>query len=117
MLAVERVDSVAVARPRGDIDASNADRLHDELAKCLDGGDAEDLVLDLGEVRYVDSAGIDMLFRLAERLRRRRARLLLAMPAGSPLLRLAEIVGLPRAVEIHPSVDEALAACMQHARA
>ena len=116
-LEVEHVGSIAIARPRYDIDAANASRLHEQLSECLNAGPAEDLVLDLSSVRYVDSAGIDMLFRLAERLRRRRARMLVAIPAGSPLMRLAEIVGLPRAVEIHATVEGALAACAAPARA
>jgi anti-anti-sigma factor len=114
---IEMVDSIAVARPRDDIDSSNAARLHSELAGCLDSGHAEDLIVHLGGIRYVDSAGIDMLFRLAERLRRRRARMLLVIPPGSPLMRLAEIVGLPRVVEIHATVEDALVACAQPARA
>jgi anti-anti-sigma factor len=74
-------------------------------------------VLDLGEVGYLDSAGIDMLFRLAARLRRRRARMFVAIPPSSPLMRLAEIVGLPRAVEIHASAEDALTACAPPTRA
>ncbi len=116
-LAVEHADSIAIARPDDDIDAANAGRLHSELAACLDSGSAEDLILDLARVRYVDSAGIDMLFRLAERLRRRRARMLVAIPPGSPLMRLAEIVGLPRVVEIHATVEQALAACAEQTHA
>jgi anti-anti-sigma factor len=113
---VERFNGIPVARPMGDIDAANAVRVRDRLAETLDR-DGDSLVLDLSETRYLDSAGIDMLFRLAERLRRRRARMLLVIPPGSPLMRLAEIVGLPRVVEIHATVEDALVACAQPARA
>lgn len=111
-LDVEHVDHVPVARPRGDVDAANARRLRDELAGCL-GSDADELVLDLSETRYVDSAGIDMLFRLSERVRERRARLLLVIPQASQLSRLAEIVGLSRAMPVHETVEEALGARAQ----
>lgn len=107
-LELETRESVPVARARSDIDAANARRLGDELTECVGGGDS--LVLDLSDTRYVDSAGIDMLFRLGERLRQRRARLLLVIPPDSNLLRLAEIVGLPRTVAVHATVDDALAA-------
>jgi anti-anti-sigma factor len=110
-LEVEHVDGVPVARPREDIDAANARVLRDELAACVQGADR--LVLDLAATRYIDSAGIDMLFRLNELLRQRRATLLLVIPQSSQLTRLAQIVALPSAVAIHESVEQALGACSQ----
>ena len=107
-LQFERVDGVPVARPSEDIDAANALVLRDELATSLQGADT--LVLDLGATRYVDSAGIDMLFRLNELLRQRRAKLLIVIPQSSQLMRLAQIVALPSAVAIHETVEQALGA-------
>jgi anti-anti-sigma factor len=98
-----------VARPPGDIDASNASTIGDSLAACL-GPDADSLVLDLTTIGYLDSAGLDMLFRVSERLRQRRATLRLVVPAGSQLARLAAIVGLPEAIPVHDTVEEALSA-------
>jgi anti-anti-sigma factor len=106
---VERLNHVPVARPRGDIDAANAHQLQEQLADRVKGGGG-DLVLDLSSTRYVDSAGIDMLLRLNERLRQRRARLLVVIPHSSPLSRLAEIVGLPSAMPVHETVEDALGA-------
>jgi anti-sigma B factor antagonist len=109
-LDVELHDDVPVARPRGDIDAANAAALHDELAACV-GPHVDELVLDLSDTRYVDSAGIDTLLRLSERLQQRRAAIVLVIPPDSPLMRLAEIVGLPRAIPVHDSVERAVGAC------
>jgi anti-anti-sigma factor len=110
-LEVERVQGTPVARPTEDVDAANARVLRDELAACLQGADK--LVLDLGATSYVDSAGIDMLFRLNELLRQRRVTLLLVIPQSSQLTRLAQIVALPSAVAIHETVEDALGACTQ----
>jgi anti-sigma B factor antagonist len=107
-IELEQVDGVPVARAVGDIDAANATRVRDELADALARHGTDQIVLDLSGTRYVDSAGIDMLFRLAERLRQRRAALLLVIPPDSQLARLAAIVSLPSAVAIHDSVDQAL---------
>jgi len=107
----ERIDGVPVARPRADVDAANARQVRDELAACLGG--AEKLVLDLSETRYVDSVGIDMLFRLGELLRERRAALVLVIPHSSQLTRLAQIVALPSAFPVHETVEQALGACSQ----
>jgi anti-sigma B factor antagonist len=106
---IERRNEVPVAKPRGDIDVANAPQLREELADCLAPG-ADVLVLDLSATAYVDSAGLDMLFRLDERLHQRRARLMLVIPLGSPLARLVKIVALDSAVAIHDSVEAALEA-------
>lgn len=109
-LEVERVDNVSVVRPREDIDAANASQVRAELVAFLDkGGDC--LVLDLSTTRYLDSAGLDMLFRLNERLRQRRATLRLVIPSSSHLARLVEIVGMSSALPIHETLEEALEDC------
>src|SRR5689334_18377349 len=109
---VERQDGVPVVRPREDIDAATAPSLRERLAECADSG-TDRLILDLTETRYLDSAGIDMLFRLGELLRQRRATLLLVIPPESNLARLADLVGLARAMPVHASVQAALGAPAQ----
>jgi anti-anti-sigma factor len=110
-LETERREDVPVARAGEDIDAANASRVGLELAEAIGGEGA--LVLDLTETRYLDSAGIDMLFRLGERLRQRRARLVLVIPSSSPLTRLVEIVGLPHSTPVRETLEQALAACSE----
>jgi anti-anti-sigma factor len=108
-IEMQRVGEAVVARPRSDIDAANAREAHDRLSRALDEG-ASRLVVDLAAVGYLDSAGIDMLLRLGERLRQRRAELRLAIPAHSRLMRVAEIVDLPASVPVHATVQDALEA-------
>lgn len=81
--------------------------IQQQLSEAL-GPDALSLVIDLSNTRYVDSAGLDMLLRLRDRLDHRRAKLLLVIPDASPLKRLAAIVGLPEAMAIRPHLKEAL---------
>lgn len=108
-LDIEQIDGVPIAHLKEDLDAANAATVERRLAEAL-GPDALSLVLDLSCVRYVDSAGIDMLLRLSNRLDRRRSKLILVISASTPLGRLATIVGLPDAIVTYPSLDEALAA-------
>jgi anti-sigma B factor antagonist len=108
----ERHDGVPVVRPREDIDAANAAALREQLAECVDSG-TDRLIVDLTGTRYIDSAGIDMLFRLGELLRQRRATLLLVIAPESNLARLAEIVGLAHAMPVLGTVQEALGAPAQ----
>jgi anti-anti-sigma factor len=106
-LDIERIDGVAIVRLAEDLDAANATIVQAKLAGAL-GADSLLLVVDLSNTRYVDSAGIDMLLRLGDRLAQRRAKLMLVVPESSPLCRLFAIVGLPEAIDVRPSMDEAL---------
>lgn len=104
---IEKVDGVPIAHIDGDIDAANAAATQQRLAGALDS-DALSLVVDLSDTRYVDSAGIDILLRLSDRLDRRRTKLILVIPEASQLERLATLVGLPEAIAIHASIQSAL---------
>ena len=104
---VELIDHVPIARATEDIDAANAAAVLEDLVAAL-SPDLGSLIVDLSETRYVDSAGLDMMFRLGERLRERRATLRLVIPARSQLSRLAVIVALPHAMPVHETVEDAL---------
>ncbi len=73
-LDLERIDGVPIAHVHEDIDAANAANAQQQLADALDP-DTSRLVVDLSDTRYLDSAGIDMLLRLGDRLDHRRAKL------------------------------------------
>ena len=106
VLNVERVDGVPIAHVAEDIDAANAAAVHVRLADAL-GPEDIGLIVDLSKTRYLDSAGLDMLLRLGDRLDHRRAKLMLVIPEGSQLNRLAAIVGLPQVLAVHPTLLEA----------
>jgi anti-anti-sigma factor len=108
-LHVEHFNRVPVARAPVDIDAANAIRVRDELVACV-RHEAFELVVDLSATRYLDSAGIDMLFRLNQSLLQRRATLRLVIPPGSDLARLADVVALPSAIVVHDDVSAAVEA-------
>lgn len=106
-LELERIDEVPIAHVNEDIDAANATTIQHQLADAL-GPDASTLVVDLSETRYLDSAGIDMLLRLSDRLDHRRAKLILVIPDTSRLKHLVSIVGLPDAIAIYSTLPAAL---------
>ncbi len=114
-LEVERIDGVPVARSTQDIDASSATAVQAELSACM-GPDTDSLVLDLSGTRYIDSAGLDMLFRFGERLAQRRSALFLVIPVGAQLNRLVSLVALPQALPVHPTVESALRAVAEAER-
>ena len=57
---LERSDDRVAARLGGDLDIVTSDDVKRELAAVLDSG-AKALVLDLGDVRFVDSSGLGTL--------------------------------------------------------
>jgi len=106
-LDIEQIERVLVVRVNEDVDAANAPATLQQLDDAL-GPDALSLVIDLSATRYVDSAGIDMLLRLNDRLDHRRAKLILVIPDASQLKRLVALVGLPEAITIHSNLANAL---------
>ncbi|BAL89898.1 hypothetical protein AMIS_46780 [Actinoplanes missouriensis 431] len=63
-----RPDGAPVLAAAGEIDMSNADAFASALEQGVAGADAGQLLVDLTAVQYLDSAGLAMLFRHAERI-------------------------------------------------
>ncbi len=101
-------DGVAIATMAGEIDIVNAQNLADEMLGAVPN-DALGLVLDISGVRYIDSAGVRMLFGLARRLDTCRQRLALLLPEESPLVRLIKITHLGEVATVCADMDECIA--------
>lgn len=96
-----------VVAPREDIDIATADALAECVLEAVPNS-SPGAVLDLTGVRYVDSAGIRMLFGLTERLRRRRQRLRLVVPDDGAVRRVLDIVGFSATAPLDLSVEAAV---------
>jgi anti-anti-sigma factor len=83
----------ALARMPTDLDLANAAIVGAQLDSAIPR-DGRGLTVDLSSTRYIDSVGIEMLLRLAERLHWRRQTLQLIVSEGSHLSRLLQIAGL-----------------------
>ena len=105
----EQTDGALVGQVRGEIDGANADELRLVLAEQLTT-QGPGLVLDLSQTSYLDSAGIELLFDLARRLRTHRQRLRLVVPAGAPMRRVLELCDIEQAAPVDATVEAALAA-------
>lgn len=102
-LDVAVCDGIAIARLEGEIDIANAD----EAGEALLHAAAEQpvgLIADLTRLRYLDSGGVRMFFKVAEQLAVSRRRFALVVPESSPLNRLIKITGLEEAAWIGVSV-------------
>ncbi len=96
-------DSAVVVRLAGELDLYNADAVRTALFEAV--ADAERLVVDLGDVTFIDSTALGVLIEARSRLRNRSA-FLLASP-GLETRRALEVSGLDRHFSVHESVDAA----------
>lgn len=104
-----RRGDVVVARLEGDIDLANTPTV---AAAVLEGvpNDAIGLVVDLSDVRYIDSVGVRMLYAFVRSLHASRQGMAIAVPPGSPVRKLLKITHLDEATLFRGSVDEATGA-------
>jgi anti-anti-sigma factor len=100
-------DRTAVVTLPVEIDAANADAVRETLLSVLNAG-AAGLVVDMTATTFCDSAGITALVRAARRADANGATMRLAITAP-PVLRVFNLVGIDRVIEIYPSADAALA--------
>jgi anti-sigma B factor antagonist len=101
-------DGVVIARITGDLDLSNLQTVHAALVDAMPN-DAHALVADLSAVNFLDSSGVETLFRLQRSLAVRQQRFAVAIPADAPTRRALELSGAGDDLVLASSVDDALA--------
>jgi anti-sigma B factor antagonist len=101
-------DGVPVARLSGEVDISRAAAIRLDLLRALSNLH-HGLVVDLRDVSYLDSAGVNVLFEVAERLSARQQALATVIPDDALIQRVAKLVNLGAATEIHRDLGEAVA--------
>jgi anti-sigma B factor antagonist len=106
-LRIETLRGVPVGRLSGEVDASNASELSQQLTAAVPNT-ALGMVLDLTETSYLDSSGVQLLFELADRLRRRQQRLLLVVPQGSFIGDVLNAVSMGGLASIVATLSEAV---------
>ena len=96
----------AVVSIKGSIDPRNLETLSQTLAAARGRG-FRTLVLDLGEIRYINSAGLSYLVNLADQLVERGGGMYLANP--QPKVKVVfELMGITQFFKLHRTVDTAL---------
>ena len=100
-LRVEDDQGEIVFRIEGEVDLSNADTLRGVMLDHI-SRDHDCVVLDVSEVRYLDSSSLKLLTELAQMLRVRRQDLQIVAPPQSVALRLLTITGLANAFAVVP---------------
>jgi len=106
--SIRRVGDAVVANLRGDIDLHNSPQVRTALLKSLDDNKPKKLVLNLGEVPYMDSSAIAVLVEALQKMRKTGGKVFLTnlQPHVKVLL---EIARLDSIFGVVASEDEALA--------
>jgi anti-anti-sigma factor len=100
-------DHTQVVRPAGEIDLAVEDQFQDHLGGLIDAG-AKYLIVDLSEVSFLDSSGIQALLATQQRARMAGGELTVASPSEN-VRKIFEIVGVAATFGLYTTVDEAYA--------
>ena len=111
-VSFEREGSIAIAHLSGEVDMSNATSVRQRIAELITPDD-DAVILELSGLAFIDSAGLHAVFELGAVLAERRQRLLVSIQPGGHVERTVGIVGLPRAVSVHASPNEAIEAARE----
>ncbi len=99
--------TTAVARIIGEIDLSNVGTIRDALTQGVPNH-ALALVLDLSPITYLDSSGIQLIYRLREDLRVRGQDLVLVIPPVSAANAALRLAGVEQHIKTAPGLEEAV---------
>jgi anti-sigma B factor antagonist len=113
-LELRRQGRIALAIVAGEIDMSNASSVRQRISEFVTPDD-DAVVIDLGSLSFIDSAGLHAVVELGTLLAERRQRLLLSVAPGSHVERAVEIVGMVGTVPVYPGRDAAIGAARESA--
>lgn len=105
----EERDGQTIARIRGEVDASNARAIGERLRSMISNRGFV-LLVDLTDTLYLDSAGIALLYTLAEDLRNHQQELYVVVAAGSSIERILDLAGLSATVPTYRDLSAAVSA-------
>lgn len=107
VLGVDEVGAARVVRLAGELDVYNAAQVRSALADACAQA-PERVVVDLGEVEFIDSTALGVLIETRTKLANRGG-FMLAAP-GLETRRALQISGLDKLFTVHDTVPEALVA-------
>jgi anti-sigma B factor antagonist len=99
--------SVVFVSVTGDLDLWNAPALEQRLRTCLDRGQCW-IVVDLSKAAFLDSSGLGALTNSMRRIERKGAHLIV-INTDPQMLRVFQLTGLKRVLNVVASREQALA--------
>ena len=108
---VEHRDGVLVAEVEGRVDSSNSQDFERQLHDAI-GEDVGAVVVDLGKLAYISSAGLRVVLLVAKTLGQRSVSISLCA-LSDPVQSVFEISGFNRIIQIYDTQADAIAAVGQ----
>ncbi|HTZ43774.1 MAG TPA: STAS domain-containing protein [Jatrophihabitans sp.] len=102
------VDEHEIVEVRGEVDVHSAPQLRDRLVEVIDAG-RPSVIVDLSALQFIDSTGLGALVASLNHAKQADARFQLVCRTDR-LLKVFRITGLHEVFEIHPTVEQAIAA-------
>ena len=106
-LNIEREGRIMIVTAEGRVDGANAQEFQQDLAGAIDESDRA-VVLDLGNVTYISSAGLRVILMIAKVLDGQDAQLAVCSLSQS-IRDIFEISGFDKIVPVRASRSEAIA--------
>jgi anti-anti-sigma factor len=105
---LSRQGSCIIASAFGEIDLATAPALVEAIESELGRSTPARLVIDLSEVSFLDSSGLNALVRLQKLLEDRAIALRLVIPSGHVVRQVFEITSLTEPLSVVGGLDDAL---------
>ena len=99
---------ISIVQLSGELDIARAASMREELLTAV-GNRHAGLVVDLTAATYLDSAGVNVLFEVAEALRQHQLAMALVVPSDSLVERVVALVNLASVAPVQADVEAALA--------
>lgn len=104
----ENVVRIVTIAPRGRLDTLRAMEFRKQVQELIEGG-VKNLVLDLSETPFLDSAGMAVLVSALKQCRERGGDARMVWPESDPVKRILSLTKFDRVFEMKNSVADAIA--------
>ena len=102
LMRTEEEDGRVVVRLAGEIDLSNVDGLEAQIDSAI--AHAQDVVIDLSAIDFIDSRGLRLLKRVSAAVAGRDGTLLVVAPAGSVARSVLDMTGMSQELAVQDAV-------------
>lgn len=102
----ERAGGLRVIRIRGDLDSMGTHMVEEKFESALGSRDGS-VVVDIGQVGFISSAGMALLLVKGKTVRQSGGKLCIA-GATSRVMEVLSLAGFHELFDVYPTVDEAL---------
>ncbi len=103
---VEEKGDVVVVRVHGRLDAASSPQLEKKVNSIIETGHFK-LLLNLGDVDYLSSAGMRLMLSVSKRLKHLEGKVV-ACNLNDDVMDVIKMAGFHQVLEIYPSEEEAL---------